>query len=165
MTEFQQCQYHWESAALPTIAMILAASLYSSKEVTTPRHLDLFFILLTGKLYTLGILRTINSRVIFRERLASADHGRTSLSDYKWDQPSSNVSSSTPKPLAPDERLESVSVSPPSGVLEEGENSRDVTLSTALQDDAGDILLSHRDQRPESFDRCDSSHVSVTTLP
>ncbi|KAH9927246.1 uncharacterized protein B0H18DRAFT_875712 [Fomitopsis serialis] len=82
----------WETALLPTICMVIAAAFYCSKEVslsmaqlTRVRHLDLFFILLTAKLYTLGILRTLNLRIRFRERLASHDlGGRQSLSEYQW---------------------------------------------------------------------------------
>ncbi|KAL6305813.1 hypothetical protein BKA93DRAFT_197584 [Sparassis latifolia] len=79
----------WESAALPCACMILGASLYSSKHVresTKVRHLDAFFVLITGKLYTLGILRTVNCRKDFRERLASTDLGRHTLSSYQWNQ-------------------------------------------------------------------------------
>ncbi|KZT71470.1 hypothetical protein DAEQUDRAFT_763701 [Daedalea quercina L-15889] len=76
----------WETAALPTASTIVAAAFYCSRQLTRVRHLDLFFILLTAKLYTLGILRTLNLRVRFRERLASHDlGGRQSLSDYQWD--------------------------------------------------------------------------------
>ena len=32
-------------------------------------NLDLFFAILTGKVYTLGLLRTLNKRTQFRERL------------------------------------------------------------------------------------------------
>ncbi|GBE79931.1 hypothetical protein SCP_0211330 [Sparassis crispa] len=39
-----------------------------------------------GKLYTLGILRTVNCRKDFRERLASTDLGRHTLSSYQWNQ-------------------------------------------------------------------------------
>jgi hypothetical protein len=39
---------------------------------------------MTGKLYVLGTLRSLNSRVHLRERLKSHDLGRTSLSDWHW---------------------------------------------------------------------------------
>ncbi|KAH9833739.1 uncharacterized protein C8Q71DRAFT_172399 [Rhodofomes roseus] len=75
----------WETASLPTACAIIAAAFYCSKELTKVRHLDLFFILLTAKLYTLGILRTLNLRARFRERLMSHDlGGRQSLSDFQW---------------------------------------------------------------------------------
>jgi hypothetical protein len=55
-------------------------------------HLVVFFVLLTGKLYTLGLLRTLNSRVKLRQRMKSHDMGRTSLSDWQWEQePNSDV--------------------------------------------------------------------------
>ena len=45
-------------------------------------NLDLFFAILTGKVYTLGLLRTLNKRTQFRERLHSGDLGRKSLSGW-----------------------------------------------------------------------------------
>ena len=47
-------------------------------------NLDLFFAILTGKTYTLGLLRTLNSRTPFRARLRSSALGRRSLSGYEW---------------------------------------------------------------------------------
>jgi hypothetical protein len=50
-------------------------------------HLILFFVLLTGKLYAIGMLYTLNSRVMLRERMRSTDLGRTSLAGtWQWDQ-------------------------------------------------------------------------------
>jgi hypothetical protein len=49
------------------------------------RHLVLFFLLMTGKFYTLGIMRSLNSRPELRGRMTSDDIGRTSLSDWQWD--------------------------------------------------------------------------------
>jgi hypothetical protein len=49
------------------------------------RHLVLFFLLMTGKFYTLGIMRSLNSRPELRGRMTSDDIGRTSLSDWRWD--------------------------------------------------------------------------------
>jgi hypothetical protein len=46
----------------------------------------LFFIIMTGKLYTLGTLRTLNSRINLRERLKSHELGRTSLSEWQWEK-------------------------------------------------------------------------------
>lgn len=51
-------------------------------------HLVLFFVLLTGKLYAIGMLYTLNSRVMLRERMRSNDFGRTSLGTWQWDQDS-----------------------------------------------------------------------------
>ncbi|KZT02145.1 uncharacterized protein LAESUDRAFT_794327 [Laetiporus sulphureus 93-53] len=101
----------WETAALPSTCTIIAAVFYCSREVmefrcvsftarsgiTDPRHLDLLFILLTAKRYTLGILRTLNARVHIRECLASKDLGRVTLSDYNWNDASAPSSSSTRK--------------------------------------------------------------------
>ncbi len=47
-------------------------------------NLDLFFAILTGKVYTLGLLRTLNKRTQFRARLHSGDLGRKSLSEWEW---------------------------------------------------------------------------------
>lgn len=66
--------------------------------MTKVRHLDLFFIIASGKFYTLGILRTLNSRLVLRERLTSTDlGGRRSLSDYEWNQASGASSAASDK--------------------------------------------------------------------
>ena len=63
-------------------------------QLTTVRHMDLFFSLLTGKLYTLGILRTLNLRTRFRDNMASHDlGGRQSLSTFDWNTASTRVGS------------------------------------------------------------------------
>ncbi|KAI0638369.1 hypothetical protein C8Q77DRAFT_1154025 [Trametes polyzona] len=46
-------------------------------------HLDLFFAILTGKVYTLGLLRTLNARTQFRAGMHTSHLGRRSLSG--WD--------------------------------------------------------------------------------
>jgi hypothetical protein len=50
-------------------------------------HLVLFFVLMTGKFYTFGMLRTLNSRAKLRRRMQSHNLGRTSLTGWNWDQP------------------------------------------------------------------------------
>lgn len=73
----------WEAAAPPAGAMVVAVALYHA----TPRardHLVLFFVLATGKLYTLGLMRTLNARAQLRARMKSYDLGRTSLGDWQW---------------------------------------------------------------------------------
>jgi len=85
----------WESALLPSVSIIVAGSLYHA----TPHskdHLVLFFVVITGKLYTIGLLRTLNSRVRLRERMKSHDLGRTSLADWRWEQ--SDISSANQLP-------------------------------------------------------------------
>ncbi|GAW05054.1 hypothetical protein LENED_006885 [Lentinula edodes] len=72
-----------ESASLPCISMIAAVSLYHS---TKESNLVLFFVLLAGKLYSYGLLRTLNSRDGFRLRLNSHNLGRATLSNWQWDQ-------------------------------------------------------------------------------
>ncbi|EPS95980.1 hypothetical protein FOMPIDRAFT_85854 [Fomitopsis schrenkii] len=84
----------WETAALPTVSIVVAAAFYCSKELTSVRHLDLFFSLLTGKLYTLGVLRTLNLRTRFRASMVGHDlGGRQSLSDFDWNSASTRVGS------------------------------------------------------------------------
>ncbi|KAI0832615.1 hypothetical protein BC628DRAFT_333221 [Trametes gibbosa] len=103
----------FESAALPTACMLASAVVYSVRDAeaaaspaspvpssptsspartVAPRHgpaaamshLDLFFVILTGKVYTLGLLRTLNSRTQFRAGMHTDDLGRRSLS--AWDR-------------------------------------------------------------------------------
>lgn len=76
---------------LPASCMLASAIIYSLRDSDggglsnpSPLHLDLFFAVLTGKVYTLGLLRTLNSRTKFRERLDSSAPGRRSLSGYQW---------------------------------------------------------------------------------
>ncbi|KAI9056501.1 hypothetical protein FKP32DRAFT_1682437 [Trametes sanguinea] len=92
----------FESAALPTACMLFSAAIFSVREygpegapIPDPAaasaqlmskrslHLDLFFAILTGKVYTLGILRTLNSRTQFRAGLHTSNLGRRSLTG--WD--------------------------------------------------------------------------------
>ncbi|KAF8272139.1 hypothetical protein EI94DRAFT_1719097 [Lactarius quietus] len=80
----------WESAAVPSAFQIVAVSLYDSTSGES-HHLVLFFSLMTGKLYTLGILRSLNSRPDLRERMTSDDVGRRSLSDWQWGDESENT--------------------------------------------------------------------------
>jgi hypothetical protein len=102
----------WESAAVPSAFQIIAVSLYDSKSVRSSpeyystsqehrliyagrqgesHHLVLFFSLMTGKLYTLAILRSLNSRPELRGRMTSDDVGRRSLSDWQWGNDSENT--------------------------------------------------------------------------
>jgi hypothetical protein len=53
--------------------------------------LTLFFIIITGKVYALSLMHTINSRQAMRERFKSHDHGRTSLSRFQWSEPQTLV--------------------------------------------------------------------------
>ena len=96
----------WASAILPTICMVIAVGLYHAAPVrinnftlnaglvvswlsTDQRmgdHLVLFFVLMTGKFYTFGMLRTLNSREKLRRRMQSRTLGRTSLTGWNRDQ-------------------------------------------------------------------------------
>ncbi|KAI0797003.1 hypothetical protein C8Q75DRAFT_221125 [Abortiporus biennis] len=73
----------WESAALPCMCMIVAATLYFVGEKSyNARHWDLFFVLCTAKFYMIGLLRTLNSRVKLREKITSGDVCRKSLGTW-----------------------------------------------------------------------------------
>ena len=95
----------WESAILPTICMVIAVGLYHAAPVCTNilywiqgflswpsidqrmgDHLVLFFVLITGKVYTFGMLRTLNSRAKLRKRMQSHSLCRTSLTSWNRDQ-------------------------------------------------------------------------------
>ncbi|KAI0321947.1 hypothetical protein OF83DRAFT_1167975 [Amylostereum chailletii] len=75
----------WESAAVPCVSMVVAVALYHAKPAHE-RNVVLIFILMTGKYYSLGILRAVNSREKLRQRMHSEDNGRRSLSGWQWDQ-------------------------------------------------------------------------------
>ena len=69
------------------------------------QSLALFFIVVTGKVYALSLMHTINSRQAMRERLKSHDLGRTSLSQFQWSQPQTLVGSNDlPTPEVSDPR-------------------------------------------------------------
>ncbi|TFK88931.1 hypothetical protein K466DRAFT_51941 [Polyporus arcularius HHB13444] len=82
----------WETAALPAVCMLASAIIFSIRDANgidgpsafAEANLDLFFAILTGKVYTLGLLRTLNKRTQFRARLHSGDLGRQSLSEWEW---------------------------------------------------------------------------------
>jgi len=67
-----------ESAAWPSICMLVAASLYHASPHTRD-HLILFFVLLSGKLYTIGMLRTLNSRAKLRVRMREIPRFRSDV--------------------------------------------------------------------------------------
>ncbi|KAI0036057.1 hypothetical protein K488DRAFT_42012 [Vararia minispora EC-137] len=75
----------WESALVPCISMVIAVALYHA-EKTRQKNLVLLFILITGKLYVLGIFRAINSRPKLRERMHSDENGRRSVTGIGWDE-------------------------------------------------------------------------------
>lgn len=103
-----------KSAALPSICMLVAAavthvssvsyfclfSLRSTFSIRVLKHLKnhpvLFFVLLTGKFYAIGMLMALNSRVKLRERMKARDiiHdvGRMSSSQLRWDTARNGVS-------------------------------------------------------------------------
>ncbi|KAI0660805.1 hypothetical protein C8Q70DRAFT_912620 [Cubamyces menziesii] len=98
----------FESAALPTACMLASAIVFSIRATCAARaaaseadfnrdteaamlaqtlHLDLFFAILTGKVYTLGILRTLNSRTQFRAGMHTSHLGRRSLTGWGQGEP------------------------------------------------------------------------------
>ncbi|KAH8094953.1 hypothetical protein BXZ70DRAFT_347549 [Cristinia sonorae] len=95
----------WESAALPCLFMVVAAGLFfGARHSAEARHLDIFFILSTSKFYTLGLLRTLNSRKKFREHFQKKATGRQSLGSWLShdetvvDPDENHTVGSTPKP-------------------------------------------------------------------
>ena len=98
----------WESALLPAVSTLAAIGLYHADAVslrssvmlppmievgyqTKDNQLVVLFFVLTGKLYTVGLLRTLNTRIKLRERMKSHDLGRTSLGDWLWNQGTTTV--------------------------------------------------------------------------
>ncbi|KAJ6628921.1 hypothetical protein B0H10DRAFT_104579 [Mycena sp. CBHHK59/15] len=76
-----------ETALLPSISMVIAVLiLHLAPNPGTHDDLVLFFVLITAKLYAIGLLRTLNARAKLRERLDSHDLGRTSLRHWSWNQ-------------------------------------------------------------------------------
>ncbi|KAF8192453.1 hypothetical protein BJ912DRAFT_261608 [Pholiota molesta] len=64
-------------------------------------HFVLFFVLLSGKFYTFGMLRTLNSRKKLRQRMKSHDLGRTSLSSWQWDRTPPETGYERSEPMEP----------------------------------------------------------------
>ncbi|KAL0580087.1 hypothetical protein V5O48_001946 [Marasmius crinis-equi] len=94
----------FQSAVLPAISMIVAVTLHS---YASKGNLALLFFFLTGKLYTFGVLRTLNSRDKLRKCMKSGPHdlGRLSLSPNAqldtWDWHTSTVQQLAPAPKTP----------------------------------------------------------------
>ncbi|KAG1815639.1 uncharacterized protein BJ212DRAFT_1481407 [Suillus subaureus] len=68
----------------------VSAGLFFSHNANANR-LVFVFLLQTGKLYTLSILRTLNAKVRLRERMKSDDFARGSLGNWSWRQADSGV--------------------------------------------------------------------------
>ncbi|KAJ7498641.1 hypothetical protein FB451DRAFT_5230 [Mycena latifolia] len=76
-----------ETALLPSISMVIAVVIvHGAPHPGQHDDLVLFFVFLTAKLYTIGLLRTLNARAKLRERINSTDMGRTSLANWSWNQ-------------------------------------------------------------------------------
>ncbi|KAL1738729.1 hypothetical protein HDZ31DRAFT_69686 [Schizophyllum fasciatum] len=72
----------WEAAILPAGCMFIAVVLYNQPN---PRNLPvLLFALICGKLYAIGLLRTLNARDKLRARMKGQDLGRVSLGNWDW---------------------------------------------------------------------------------
>lgn len=91
--------------------------------------LALFFIVITGKVYALSLMHTINSRRAMRERFKSHDLGRTSLSQFQWSEPRTLVGSGD---LPTPEVINPRSIDKPSPHL----NSR--SIASAAEHDRGE---------------------------
>ncbi|KAG6911174.1 hypothetical protein DXG01_003041 [Tephrocybe rancida] len=73
-----------ESAALPSVCMIIAVGLYHASPHLQD-HLILFFVLLTGKLYAIGMFCTLNSRIKLRQEINTNALGRICLEEWQWE--------------------------------------------------------------------------------
>ncbi|KAG2349135.1 hypothetical protein BDR05DRAFT_403724 [Suillus weaverae] len=84
------CAVATESAVWPSLCVAVSAGLFFSHNANANR-LVFVFLLQTGKLYTLSILRTLNAKVQLRERMKSDDFARGSLGNWSWRQADSAV--------------------------------------------------------------------------
>ncbi|KAH7930684.1 hypothetical protein BV22DRAFT_46868 [Leucogyrophana mollusca] len=84
-----------ESALWPSLCMVIAVGLFSSSNPSSNR-LVLLFLLMTGKLYTISLLRTLNARAKLHARIKSHDLGRTSLRNWQWDHGAPDALSNLP---------------------------------------------------------------------
>ncbi|KAG2060145.1 hypothetical protein BDR06DRAFT_1002668 [Suillus hirtellus] len=84
------CAVATESAIWPSLCIAVCAGLFFSHNKNANR-LVFVFLLQTGKLYTLSILRTLNAKVKLRERMKSDDFARGSLGNWSWRQADSGV--------------------------------------------------------------------------
>ncbi|KAG2156283.1 hypothetical protein DEU56DRAFT_937125 [Suillus clintonianus] len=79
------CAVATESAVWPSLCVAVSAGLFFSHNANANR-LVFVFLLQTGKLYTLSILRTLNAKVKLRDRMKSDDFARGSLGNWSWRQ-------------------------------------------------------------------------------
>ncbi|KAJ7577337.1 hypothetical protein C8J56DRAFT_1113329 [Mycena floridula] len=70
-----------QTAVLSAASLITAAAFYHA-HAHGDDNLIIFFIMLTGKLYTFAVLRMLNSRDRLHQRFSSQDLGRISLGDW-----------------------------------------------------------------------------------
>lgn len=114
-----------ESAVLPLTTLLAAVIIYQAHPVSfflflesTSSHprfqrkgednVVLLLVLVTGKLYTLVLLRTLNSRNELRQRFRSHSLGRNSLGNWQWDKSGKSTTTSTLDPAMPGERVSDV---------------------------------------------------------
>ncbi|KAJ7228407.1 hypothetical protein GGX14DRAFT_413020 [Mycena pura] len=99
-----------ETALLPSISMLVAVIVLHG--APNPGHHDdivMFFLFITAKLYTIGLLRTLNARTRLRERIDSTDMGRTSLAKWTWDQDHRQQDQTSDQPDRASQELEAAS--------------------------------------------------------
>ncbi|KAK7061991.1 hypothetical protein R3P38DRAFT_3166980 [Favolaschia claudopus] len=88
-----------QTAILPSISMTTAlVLLHVLPHPGQNDDLALFFILITAKFHAIGLLRTLNARARLRQRIGSTDLGRTTLSQWTWDQDESTREQTTSQP-------------------------------------------------------------------
>ncbi|KAM6496047.1 hypothetical protein JOM56_008753 [Amanita muscaria] len=68
----------WESAALPSILTIVSAALYRAMAYAYD-HVVILLVLQTGKLYTIGMLRSLNLRAELGHKLSTFKHSSKSI--------------------------------------------------------------------------------------
>ncbi|KIJ69965.1 hypothetical protein HYDPIDRAFT_35413 [Hydnomerulius pinastri MD-312] len=78
-----------EAATWPALCMAIVVGLYNADNPRSNR-LTFLFLLITGKLYTLSLLRNLNARARLHERIQSSDMGRVSLQDWRWENATAN---------------------------------------------------------------------------
>ncbi|KAG1755462.1 hypothetical protein EDB19DRAFT_408313 [Suillus lakei] len=83
------CAVATESAVWPSLCVAVSAGLFFSHNANANR-LVFVFLMQTGKLYTLSILRTLNAKVKLRDRMKSDDFARASLGNWSWRQANSD---------------------------------------------------------------------------
>ncbi|KAF7965070.1 hypothetical protein HWV62_678 [Athelia sp. TMB] len=78
----------WETALVPAVSMLAAIILYSSSANKNGKinQYPYFLFVMTGKLYTVEFLRSLNVRTKLLAQMQTQDLGRVSLGNETWEQ-------------------------------------------------------------------------------